>query len=125
MSFPPQPGSWVSFFADPASVALCLPVAGAKVFCGQVVETKEAPPLEPGGVPTCAVTVRGRTGKRVTVCFSSTYMRVHASKEEAIAETQRPLLVYDDKPATPHPARRTSAPKPHFGRRTPAPQSGG
>lgn len=96
MSFPPAIGAWVSFYAEPDSVALCVPVPGARRFCGQVVAVTPLPASQPGNIPDCCLTVRGRSGKRVSFAFVAHYTTIHASKDEAIADTLSPAITYHE-----------------------------
>lgn len=109
MNYPPAIGSWVSFDADPASVELCVPSPRTKRFCGKVVAIGELPNLQPGNVPTCCVKLRGRTGKQVSICFSSHHAKVHESQEAAVADTLHPTIYHDISVSTPDRTRPTPA----------------
>lgn len=112
-------GTWISAYADPASVAFLLPVPGAQRICGQVVACKELPPFEPGAIPTCAVTIKGRTGKQMVLDFTACYGKTHESKAEAIAEADNPQATYEDNsPTTPRTGQASR-------NRIPAARSGG
>lgn len=95
-------GVWITAYADPSSVALLLPVPGAKRICGQVVKCLELPNFQPGNIPTCAVTIKGRTGKTMTLDFTACYGKTHESKAEAIAEADNTTPQHAD---IIHPAR--------------------
>lgn len=110
-------GVWITAYADASSVALLVPVPGAKRIAGQVVKCLELPNFQPGNIPTCCVTIKGRTGKQMSLDFTACYGKTHESKAEAIAEADNttPPPHEDDCPAT---KRTESAPRgwhPHFG----------
>lgn len=82
----------VSFVANPDSVALGLPLCDTTkkmaMFFGTVVGVAPMQPHGKGKVPTAAVTVRGKTGRKVTIDGAACYLAEHASFAEA---EQRPF----------------------------------
>lgn len=61
--------------------------AGARL-CGSVVSTKPLPPTERGQIPNSAVTVRGRSGKLLTIDLVEQYASFYTTWDEAIADTK-------------------------------------
>lgn len=80
-----KPGDIISFYAEPSSMALRVPVYGTRRFCGEVVNVEPMQPFGPGAIPDANVKVRGRTGAEVQVSFVALYGQVHASWKEAEA----------------------------------------
>jgi hypothetical protein len=64
-------GAIVTFDVTAESLALGLPAqeAGKRLrrFVGEVVDNQPMQPFGPGAIPTRAVSIRGKTGKTVTV----------------------------------------------------------
>jgi len=117
MSFPPAIGVWVSAFAEPDSVALLVPMPGALRICGQVIGVKPLPPSQPGNIPDCCLTIRGRSGKTMSLSYVAHYVTEHASQAEAVADTKAPAISFhhEDEPQKPSniqkPGRTAHAPR--------------
>lgn len=79
-------GAWLSIYTSPEAVRGCLPLPSARRIAGQVIGCKPLPHFQPGNIPTCAVTIRGRSGRTATLDFTACYGTVHASQAGAIAE---------------------------------------
>jgi hypothetical protein len=96
MSFPPLK-SIVTFESDAASLAMGVPspVDFSKPLdrrlcvCGTVVAVRPMEPSGPGKVPSAAVTVEGRTKKRVTIDGAGCLLKVWSTWAEALAEVKR------------------------------------
>lgn len=94
--FPPI-GSICTFTCERGSLELGVPTPYAPgspkdrrtTACGTVVEVKPMEPYGPGKIPTAAVTVEGRTKKRVTIDGAGCDLKVWASWSEALAEVKR------------------------------------
>jgi hypothetical protein len=89
-------GSWVTFDAERASIELCVPMPGYQRFAGEVIDVKPMPNLEPGSIPTALITVKGRTGKKASFCFTSHHTKVFRSMPDAVRDTQTEAITYED-----------------------------
>lgn len=91
-TFPPL-GTIVTFQTDKQSLQLGTPVPvrwdhpldQLITACGKVVEVRPIKPHGPGKVPTAAVTVEGRSKKRLTIDGAGCYLHVWPGWDEAIA----------------------------------------
>lgn len=96
MNFPPI-GGIVTFESDAASLALGVPspvdfnapLDRRVCVCGTVVAVQPMTPTGSGKVPTAAVTVRGRTGREVTIDGAACLLKVWPTWAEALAELAR------------------------------------
>lgn len=89
MPFAIARGTWISFQAQADQIVGCLPLPGAKRFCGQVTATAETTPFGPGAIPSCFVTVKGRTGATMTFDFVQRHGQIHENQAEAIASLSK------------------------------------
>lgn len=93
--FPPV-GAWVTFTCGRDSLALGVPTPVDSVFdpvaqtvAGKVVSVKPMAPFGPGKIPTAAVTIKGRSGKVVTIDGAAMRLKVWDSEEQALAAINR------------------------------------
>jgi hypothetical protein len=77
-------GRWLSFYVEPGSAGMLVPVPGRARVCGEVIAVKPMANCQPGNVPTAAVTVRGRSGKTMVIDFSASFARVHGDQAAAV-----------------------------------------
>lgn len=94
-AFPPL-GAIVSFECDRASLEIGMPspydwthpMDKRVAACGKVVAVAPMQPHGPGKIPTAAVTIEGRTGKRVTIDGAGCRLKVWPGWTEAVAHVQ-------------------------------------
>lgn len=92
--FPPK-GAIVTFVSARGSLELGVPVPVDSVFdpkavmaAGTVVNVKPMEPFGPGKIPTAAVTIKGRSGKTVTVDGVACRVEARDTWDEALAACQ-------------------------------------
>ena len=81
-------GTWVTAYAESDSVALCVPVPGSTRIAGEVIDCKALPNAQPGDIPDCCLTIRGRSGRTLSLSFVAHYVTTHKSMAEAVAATK-------------------------------------
>jgi hypothetical protein len=91
-------GKWVVCYCEPE------PEAEGQKICGEIIDVKPLPNFEPGNIPDCMVTLRGRTGRTKSLSLVAHYAVIHESASDAIAALAGHH--YTDRPtATPTVAR--------------------
>ena len=83
-------GKIAAFYVQRGAIAQGLPHGGAKKLVGVVIAIKPAPAAEPGNIPNCILTVRGRSGKTMDVYLIEQWATIHPSWEDALEELKRP-----------------------------------
>lgn len=74
-------GKVATFFLQPDSVEGCLAKPCSRILVGQIIAAKAAPAIH--GIPDFTITVRGKTGKTLTVSMYHHYLRTHDTWREA------------------------------------------
>lgn len=90
MNFESTIGRVCTFFAEPNSVALCVPVPGTVRYAGEIVAVSPLTHAQPGAIPDCTVKIRGRTGREVSLPFVAHHVTLHDSWKEADAACRKP-----------------------------------
>ena len=83
-------GKIAAFYVQRGAIVQGLPHGGAKKLVGEVIAIKPAPAAEPGNIPNCILTVRGRSGQTMDVYLVEQYASLFPTWEEALAEQLKP-----------------------------------
>jgi hypothetical protein len=76
-------GKVAAFYPSPAAVVRCLPVPGAQIVVGEIIDARTMPAAR-GNIPTLSLTIKGRSGRTATVCLVDNFVRTFTTWAEAL-----------------------------------------
>lgn len=87
-----EPGKYVgliaAFYPSPGAVKNCMELNGAKRHVGAVVGTKPNGTTQRGAIPDTLLTIRGKSGRTVTVSLVESYAQLFPTWHEAASVSQ-------------------------------------
>jgi len=81
-------GQIAAFYPKPGAVIGCVPVAGSVRHVGAVVGAKPNGITKRGAIPDTLLTIRGKSGRTVTVSMVESYTQLFPTWHEAASDTK-------------------------------------